>query len=42
MHMMRDNLNQYFDTEKMPDFTDKDKDAWWDPAKALHIGTSYL
>jgi hypothetical protein len=32
---MRDNLNQYFDTETMPTFTDKDKDAWWDPCKAL-------
>lgn len=42
MHMMRDNLNQFFDTEKMPDFSDKDKDAWWDPCKPLKIGTTYL
>lgn len=42
MHMMRDNLNQFFDTEKMPDFSDKDKDAWWDPCKPLKVGTAYL
>lgn len=42
MHMMRDNLNQYFDTEKMPEFSDKDKDAWWDPCKPLKVGTAYL
>jgi len=42
MHMMREDLNKYFDTEKMPDFTNKDKDAWWDPCLALQVGTSYL
>lgn len=40
--MMRENLNQYFDTEVMPDFSNKDNDAWWDPCEPLKIGTSYL
>lgn len=42
MMMMRDNLNQFFDTDKMPDFSDKDKDAWWDPCKPVQVGTAYL
>lgn len=42
MHMMRQNLNDYFDTEALPDFTNKDKDAWWDPCVPLQVGTSYL
>lgn len=40
--MMRENLNTFFDTGAIPDFSDKDKDSFWDPPEPLLIGTSYL
>jgi len=42
VQMMREVLNTYFDTEVMPDFTDKSKDPWYDPADPLQVGTSYI
>lgn len=42
IQMMRENLNEFFDTEKIPDFSDKAKDPWWDPIEPIQIGTSYL
>jgi len=42
LYMMRENLNEFFDSGTMPDFSDHDKDAWWDPPEPLCIGTSYL
>lgn len=42
LEMMRQGLNVFFDTEEMPDFSDKEKDPWWDPIEPLQIGTSYL
>ena len=39
--MMRDLLNQFFDTGDLPE-VDQDHDPFWDPAEALHIGTSHL
>lgn len=40
--MMRECLNEFFDTEKKPDFSDKEKDPWYDHIEPLQIGTSYL
>ena len=31
---MREILNEYFATNVIPDFTDKDKDPFWDPPQA--------
>lgn len=42
VQMMREVLNEYFDTEVMPDFSNKEKDPWWDPAEPILVGTSYL
>jgi len=39
--MMRDLLNQFFETGEIPQ-VDQDHDPFWDPAEALHIGTSHL
>jgi len=39
--MMRDLLNQFFETGEVPE-VDQDHDPFWDPAEALHIGTSHL
>lgn len=40
--MMRENLNEFFDTGSIPDFSNKDKDVFWDPPEPLLVGTSYL
>jgi hypothetical protein len=40
--MMRENLNEFFDTGKIPDFSNKDRDTFWDPPEPLLVGTSYL
>lgn len=42
VQMMREVLNTYFDTEVLPDFTNKQKDPWYDPADPLQVGTSYI
>ncbi len=39
---MRSNLNQYFEDQTIPDYSDKDKDPFWDPPEPLLVGTSYL
>ena len=40
--MMRDHLNQYFEDGQIPDYSDKDKDPFWDPPEPLQVGTCYL
>lgn len=40
--MMRDYLNNYFDSGEMPDWNDKDKDCFWDPPEPLLVGQSSL
>ena len=40
--MMRENLNQLFDTGSLPDFSNKESDVFWDPPEPLLVGTSYL
>ena len=42
VQMMREVLNEYFDTEVKPSFEDKSKDPWWDPVEPINVGTSYL
>jgi len=42
LEMMRQNLNTFFDTEEIPDFSEKEKDPWWDPIEPLLIGNSFL
>lgn len=42
LDMMRDHLNQYFDDGSIPDYSNKDKDPFWDPPEPLLVGTSYL
>ena len=42
LFMMRELLNEYFDTGNMPDFSDKANDPFWDPPESVLIGTSYL
>jgi len=42
LYMMRELLNQYYDSGELPDFEDKDKDPFWDPPEPLLIGTCYL
>jgi len=42
LYMMRENLNEFFETGELPDFNDQDNDAFWDPPEPLCIGTSYL
>lgn len=39
---MRDQLNQYFEDGVIPDYTNKEKDPFWDPPEPLLVGTSYL
>ena len=33
--MIREHLNDYFETNQTPDFSDKEKDPFWDPPKAI-------
>ena len=40
--MMRELLNEYFETGTIPDFSNKDNDPFWDPPEPVLIGTSYL
>lgn len=40
--MMRDHLNQYFEDGVIQNYSDKEKDPFWDPPEPLLIGTSYL
>lgn len=42
LFMMRENINEYFDTGVIPDFSNKEEDAFWDPPEPVLIGTSYL
>lgn len=42
LELMRDHLNQYFEDQTIPDYSDKDLDPFWDPPEPLLIGTSYL
>lgn len=35
LHMMREILNEYFDTNNLPDFSNKDNDPFWDPPQPL-------
>lgn len=42
LELMRDHLNQYFEDQTIPDYSDKDKDPFWDPPEPLLVGTSYL
>lgn len=42
LFMMRENVNEFFDTGVIPDFSNHDEDAFWDPPEAVLIGTSYL
>lgn len=42
LEMMREHLNQYFEDQTIPDYSDKDKDPFWDPPEPLLVGTSYL
>ena len=42
LEMMRELLNEYYDKGELPDFSDKDKDPFWDPPEPLLIGTCYL
>ena len=40
--MMREALNEYFESGEVPDFSNKDNDPFWDPPEPILIGTSYL
>jgi len=42
LQMMRELLNDYFDTNQIPDFSNKDHDPFWDPPQPLQIGVSFL
>lgn len=42
LEMMKENVNEYFDTGVSPDFSDKSQDPFWDPAEPVLIGNSYL
>ena len=42
LQMFREMLNEYFDTEKIPDFSDKNQDPFWDPPAAQPIGVSFI
>lgn len=39
---MRQQFNDYTDTMEMPNFSDKEKDPFWDPPEPVLIGKSYL
>lgn len=38
---MREMVNQFFETAKMPDFSNKNEDPFWDEPEPILIGTSY-
>jgi hypothetical protein len=42
LYMIRELLNEYFDTNELPDFNDKEEDSFWDPPEPILIGNSYL
>lgn len=42
LHLMRNLINEYFDTNEMPDFSDKETDPFWDPPQPIQIGVSFL
>jgi hypothetical protein len=42
LFMMREHLNQYFEDGKIPDYSDKDKDPFWDPPEPYLVGTGYM
>lgn len=39
---MRHQFEEYVNTMVMPDFSDKEKDPFWDPPEPVLIGKSYL
>ena len=40
--MIREVLSEYFESNTIPDFNDKDEDPFWDPPQPILIGNSYL
>ena len=42
IEMIRECLNNFFETGELPDFNNKDLDPFWDPPEPLLVGTSYL
>ena len=42
MFLIRDYLDDYFEDEKLPDFSEKDKDPFWDPPNPILIGQSFI
>jgi len=42
LYMIRDVVNNYYETGDLPDFDDKDYDPFWDPPEPLLIGISYM
>ena len=42
LDIMRNMLNEFFDTQEMPNFADKACDPFWDEAEPILIGTSHF
>ena len=42
LEMIKEYLNEFFETGNKPDFSNKEQDAFWDPPEPILIGTSYL
>merc|ERR1719389_1470337 len=42
LSLIREDLNEYFDSNHIPDYNDKDHDPFWDPPEPILIGNSYL
>jgi len=42
LSMIREVLSEYFESNELPDFNDKDDDPFWDPPMPILIGNSYL
>jgi hypothetical protein len=42
LEMMKEHVNEYFDTGNIPDYSDKSTDPFWDPPEPILIGNSYL
>ena len=42
LEMMKEHVNEYFDTNVIPDYSDKSTDPFWDPPEPILIGNSYL
>ena len=42
LEMIKEYLNESHETGNRPDFSNKEKDAFWDPPEPILIGTSYL